>query len=232
MLPNFLKTGLRNFRHHKAFSFINILGLTLGLTACLLIGFFVRDEKQYDAFVPGADRIFRVYQQAENDANAIIATSPPAFATALKQNYPEVENVLRVLNFNSKELFEVGSKKFYEAGGFTADSNFFQVFPLPILYGSAQKALDEPNSIVISQAMSRRFFGDVDPVGKTISLENSVFTVKAVLQNNVNFHLPINFLINTAAAGLKAENLQNWQWYPFNTYFFSLSRCCICSQAK
>src|SRR5215212_9553641 len=83
MLPNFLKTGLRNFSHHKGFFFINLLGLTLGLTACLLIGFFVRDEKQYDRFVPGAERVFRVYQQAETDANTILAVSPPAFATAL-----------------------------------------------------------------------------------------------------------------------------------------------------
>src|SRR6476661_8193775 len=115
MVPNFLKTGIRNIRHHKSFSFINILGLTLGLAACLLIGLFVRDEKKYDSFVPGADRIFRVYQQAETDANAVIATAPPAFATALKQNYPDVENVLRVMSLNSKELFEAGNNKFYEA---------------------------------------------------------------------------------------------------------------------
>src|SRR5215213_2625763 len=127
MLPNFLKTGFRNIRRHKGFSLINILGLTLGLTACLLIGLFVRDEKQYDSFVPGSNRIYRVYQQAEADANNIIATSPPSFATALKQNYPEVENTLRVMAFNAKKLFELGEKKFYEEDGFITDSNFFEL---------------------------------------------------------------------------------------------------------
>jgi putative ABC transport system permease protein len=218
MVPNFLKSGFRNFRHHKSFSFINILGLTLGLAACLLIGFFVRDEKQYDRFVPGADRIFRVYQQSESDANAVIATTPPAFATALKENYPEVENVLRVMRFSSKELFEAGSKKIYETGGFIADSNFFEMFPLPFKYGSPKKVLDEPNAIVISEGMSKRFFGDGDPVGKTISFEKSVFSIRGVLKEGPNFHLPVNFLINMSAVGLNGQTLENWQWYPFNTY--------------
>jgi putative ABC transport system permease protein len=218
MVPNFLKTGLRNVRHHKSFSFINILGLTLGLTACLLIGFFVRDEKQYDRFLPGAERIFRVYQQGESDANAIISTAPPAFATALKQNFPEVENVLRVMSLSSKELFEARDKKFYETGGFIADSNFFELFPLPLKYGSTRNALDAPNSIVISEDMSNRFFGNMDPVGKTISFEKSLFTIRAVLKKDVKFHLPVKFLVSMSAVGLNAESLQNWQWYPFNTY--------------
>lgn len=218
MVLNFFKTGLRNFTHHKGFSFINILGLALGLTACLLIGFFVRDEKQYDAFVPGAKNIFRVYQQSESDAAAIIATTPPAFSTAMKQNYPEVDMALRVMTFSSKELFEVSEKKFYQTGGFIADSNFFELFPLPLLYGSHRKVLDDPTSIVLSEAMSRRFFGDQDPVGKTISFDKSVFTVKAVLKDRINFHLPINYLVSTSAAGLKGELMQSWQWYPFHTY--------------
>jgi putative ABC transport system permease protein len=218
MVPNFLKTGLRNFTHHKGFSFINVLGLALGFTACLLIGFFVRDEKQYDAFIPGAKNIFRVYQQSESDAATIIGVSPPAFSTALKQNYPEVDLALRVMSFSSKELFEVSGKKIYETGGFIADSNFFELFPLPLLYGSHRKVLDDPGSIVLSEAMSRQFFGNEDPVGKTISFDKSVFTVKAVLKDKVNFHLPINFLINMSAAGLKGEVMQNWQWYPFQTY--------------
>src|SRR5690349_4174360 len=114
MMPHFFKTGLRNFTHHKGFSFINVLGLALGLAACLLIGFFVRDEKQYDVFVPGAKDIFRVYQQSENDASTVISTSPPTFATALEQNYPEVQIAVRIMSFNSKELFEVAGKRIYE----------------------------------------------------------------------------------------------------------------------
>lgn len=218
MLQNFLKITLRNILAHKGFSLINILGLSLGLTACLLIGLFVRDEKHYDQFVPGGESIFRVYQQAETDADEIIATTPPAFATALQQNFPGVEQTLRVMAFNSKELFEAGQKKLYETGGFVADSNFFEVFPLPLRYGSYQKALEGPNSIVISEGMARRFFGEENPVGKTIGFEKTLFTIKAVIRDHIKFHLPVNFLVNMGAVGLQAESLQNWQWYPFNTY--------------
>lgn len=218
MLQNFFKTTLRNILAHKGFSLINILGLTLGLTACLLIGLFVRDEKRYDQFVPGAESIYRVYQQADTDADEIIATAPPAFATALRQNFPGVEQTLRVLALNSKELFEVEQKKLYETGGFVADSNFFELFPLPLRYGSYQKALEGPNSIVISEGMSRRFFGEGDPVGKTIEFDKTLFTIKAVIKDNIKFHLPVNYLVNMGAVGLQAESLQNWQWYPFNTY--------------
>ena len=105
MLRHSLKSAIRNISRHKGFSVINIAGLTLGLTACLLIGLFVRDEKQYDQFVPGSENVYRVYQKTEADANSIIATAPPAFATALRQNFPEVEKTLKVASINSKELF-------------------------------------------------------------------------------------------------------------------------------
>jgi putative ABC transport system permease protein len=128
MFPNFIKTCFRNIKRHKGFSFINIAGLTLGLTACLLIGLFVRDEKQYDKFIPGAERIYRVYQQSEADVTNIIATAPPAFATELKQNFPEVEKTLRVVSINSNVLFERNDKKIYQQNGFVADSNFLSSF--------------------------------------------------------------------------------------------------------
>jgi putative ABC transport system permease protein len=94
MLGNTFKSGLRQIARHKVFSFINIVGLTLGLTSCLLIGLFVRDEKQYDQFIPGAQNIHRIYQRAEGDMNNIVATAPPAFATSIQQNFPEVEQTL------------------------------------------------------------------------------------------------------------------------------------------
>src|SRR5688572_18334653 len=142
MPGNTFKSGLRQIARHKGFSFINIAGLTLGLTSCLLIGLFVRDEKQYDKFVPGAHNVFRIYQRAEADVNNIIATAPPVFATTLKQNFPEVEQTLRVMSINSKILFEANGKRLYEEGGFIADSNFFALFPLQFKYGSPVKVLN------------------------------------------------------------------------------------------
>ncbi|HEX2533071.1 MAG TPA: ABC transporter permease, partial [Chitinophagaceae bacterium] len=218
MSRNFFKTGLRNITRHKGFSFINIAGLTLGLTSCLLIGLFVRDEKQYDRFVPGAADIYRVYQKAESDVSNIIATAPPVFATALKQNFPEAEQTLRVMALNSKELFQANGKQLYEENGFIADSNFFQFFPLHFKYGSPEKVLDGPNSIVISAVMAEKFFGSGNPVGKTILMDKDPFVIKGVLRNDEKFHLPVNFLYSLGAVAFPPEMMQSWQWYPFNTY--------------
>lgn len=218
MSGNFFTTGLRNITRHKGFSFINIAGLTLGLTSCLLIGLFVRDEKQYERFVPGAADAYRVYQKAEGDVSNVVATAPPAFATALKQNFPEVEQTLRVMALNSKELFQANGKKLYEANGFIADSNFFQFFPLHFKYGSSANVLEAPNSIVISAAMAEKFFGNENPVGKTILMEKDPFVIKGVLRNDEKFHLPVNFLYSLQAVDFPAELMQSWQWYPFNTY--------------
>ena len=218
MLGNFLKSGLRNIARNKGFSVINIVGLTLGLTSCLLIALFVRDEKQYDRFVPGAENVYRVYQKAESDENSIIATAPPAFATALQQDFPEVEQTLRVMGINSKFLFEANGKKLYEEGGFIADSSFFDLFPLSFKYGSPVKVLQGPNAIVISAAMAEKFFGKQNPIGKNILMDKYAFEIKGVLQNNEKFHLPVNFLYSLGAAGFPDDMMQSWQWYPFNTY--------------
>jgi len=140
MFRNFLRSAFRNLGRHIGFSIINIAGLAIGLTACLLIGLFVRDEQQYDKFVPGSENIYRVYQKSKGDVNNIIATAPPAFAVALKQNFPEVEEAVRVMAINSKLLFEATDKKLYEENGFVVDSNFFELFPLRFRYGSASKS--------------------------------------------------------------------------------------------
>lgn len=217
-MPQFLKTAGRNIRRHKAFTFINIVGLTLGLTACLLITLFVRDEQQYDKFVPGGSDMYRVYQVSEVDKTNIIATAPPAFATALKQNYPEVEQTLRVIAFNSRELFEADNKKIYQDKGFAADSTFFEMFPLHFRYGSPVKALDAPNSIVLSASMAESFFGNSDPVGKEITFAKETFRISGVLETNEKFHLPLKYIISFAGCGINAKTLDNWQWYPFFTY--------------
>jgi putative ABC transport system permease protein len=218
MLVYAFKSGLKQISRHKGFSFINIAGLALGLTSCLLIGLFVRDEKQYDKFVPAAQNIYRIYQRAESDVNNIIATAPPAFATSLKQNFPEVEQTLRVMNLNSKRLVEANGKQFYEEGGFIADSNFFELFPLQFKYGAPEKVLNNPNSIVLSAALSEKLFDNLNPVGQSIVINKTAFEIKGVLNTNEKFHLPLNFLYSLGAVGFPDDMMQSWQWFPFNTY--------------
>ncbi|MFD2512293.1 ABC transporter permease [Pontibacter locisalis] len=221
MFRNYLKTAYRNLFRHKAFTLINIAGLTLGLTACLLIGLFIYDELQYDKFLPEGDRVYRVYNDiSAQEAGTVLAAVPPMFGTTLEESVPEVETVVRILmqQFDANNLVEVGEKSIYEKGRFYSDPEFFNVFQLPFKYGSPEKALVDPSSIVISDAFAERVFGDIDPVGKELTVNKQPFIVRGVFSTEERFHLPVNFVLPLAAAEIPAERMKNWGWQQFYTY--------------
>lgn len=220
MFQNFLKIAFRNVARHKGFSVINIAGLTLGLTACLLIGLFVRDEKQYDTFIEEGDRVYRIYSEYTNEeSSSEYAVVPPMFATALQQEFPEVEQTARVMmQPQYKRLFEAGNIKLYEESGYYVDSTYFEVFPLPFVHGSPIKALDGQGSVVISEEMAKRFFGAENPVGKEMLMEKEPLLVKGVFQKNPKFHMQFDFVLPLAAAGVPKERMEKWGWQQFVSY--------------
>jgi putative ABC transport system permease protein len=220
MLKNYFKTAFRNIARHKGFSFINIAGLTLGLTACILIGLFVWDERQYDKFIPGGDQVYRVYEEYTNtEGTQTMAVTPPMFATSLQNDFPEVEKTVRVMMLPEyKSLFEAGDKKFFEAKGYFPDSTFFEVFPMAFKYGSSVKALDDANSIVLSNEMAQRFFGNENPVGKQLLKDKIPYIIKGVFETNPKFHLQFNYVIPLSAVQLPEERMQSWGWHQFVTY--------------
>jgi putative ABC transport system permease protein len=220
MFSNFFKIAFRNITRHKGFSFINIAGLTIGLTACILIGLFVWDEHQYDIFLRRGDQVYRIYNHyTNNEGSDDRAVAPPMFATTLQQDFPEVEQTARVLmQPENKTLFENGNKKIYEQEGFYADSTFFDVFPLSFQYGSRLKVLDDPASIVISASLAERFFGNDNPVGKQLLVDKTPFTVKGVFIKNPKFHLQFDYVLPLAAAQLPKDRMQSWQWQQFYNY--------------
>lgn len=220
MLKNILTIAFRNIRRHKGFSFINILGLTLGLTASLLIGLFVRDEKQFDKFIPDGDRIYRVYYKITGDGGTgNQACTTPMLATALQQNFPEVEKAARIFNYSDNKIFfEAGEVKLYEQGGILAEPSFFDIFPLSFKHGTNKDALTHPNSIILSEETAQKFFGNENPVGKEILLNKSALLVKGVFRNDIKFHLDLNYILPLSAAGLSTGQMQNWGWYGMYTY--------------
>ena len=112
MLKNYLKIALRNLYRSAGTAAINILGLTIGITGCLLIGLYVWDEQQYDKFFDHRDRVARIYiERTRNTGNSFAAVTPPMFATFIKQQYPEAEHTLRILMWSGKKLVEAGEKK-------------------------------------------------------------------------------------------------------------------------
>ena len=220
MLKNNLRTALRNISRHKGFSVINIAGLTLGLTACILIGLFVWDEHQYDKFLPGGADVYRVYDQYTNsDETQEMAVTPPMFTTSLQQDFPEVEKTARVMMLpENKTLFEAGKNKLYESNGYYVDSTFFEVFPLTFQCGSSLHALDHPSSIVLSQEMAGKFFGNENPVGKQMLMDKEPVQVKGVFVKNPRFHLQFNYIRPVSALKLPPERMRSWGWHQFYSY--------------
>jgi len=221
MLRNYLKTAFRNLVRHKGFTFINIAGLALGLTACLLIGLFVYDELQYDKFLPEGDQVYRIYDDVTSpDGDETVLPTPPMFSTTLEESFPEVEQTVRILmqQFDGQNLVEWGEKRTYEQGQFFVDPGFFQIFQVPFKYGSPEKALDDPSSVVISDKFAEKVFGSKDPVGQKISVNKQPLLVRGVFRSNSKFHLPVNFILPMAAAELPAERMKSWGWQQFYTY--------------
>lgn len=220
MLTNFFKVAWRNLAKHKGFAFINIAGLALGLTACLLIGLFVWDEKQYDQFLPGGQQVYRIYnEQRGQEGTENMAVTAPMYATTLRKDFPEVAQTCRVMmTADFKQLFEAGNTKLYVENGFFVDSTFLEVFPLALKQGSPVKALDGRASIVISESMAQKFFGRENPVGKELLMNKGAYTVKAVFHENPKFHLQFDFLVPISAMWLPEKRMQSWGWQQFYTY--------------
>ncbi len=172
MFHNYFKVSLRNIRRHKGFSFINIAGLALGVACCLLISLWVLDELSYDKFHTHTDQLYRV--ESDQDYSGRImhtVSSPVPLSAALEEEVPEVQFATRFTRFGGLQL-SFDETSFFEQNVRSADPSFFQMFSFPLLKGDPLTALQEPFSIVISERMAQKYFGDKDPLGQVILAEN------------------------------------------------------------
>lgn len=224
MIQNIFKVAYRTLKRHKGFTVINIAGLTLGITACILIALFVWDEKQFDKFIPEGNQVYRV-ASIHTDHEEVLKTprTPPMFAVSLQQQYPEVEKSLRVLDLQGKSLFEAGNTKIYEENGLAVDNTFFDVFPIHFLYGSADKVLDDPSTIILTEQLSKKYFGDENPLGKQILIDKEPYLVRGVLDDQFDkFHLQLTYLMTMPRAmkilSIPNDRMQSWGWQQFYTY--------------
>lgn len=220
MLNNFLLVAWRNITRHKGFAAINILGLSVGLAVCILIGLFVWDESSYDKNIPDNARIYRIYTERTGDEGVqTMAVTPPTFATTLQKNYPEIEQTTRILMMAPyKRLLEAGNKKLYAEHGLVADSTFFDIFQLSFRYGNREKALDAASDMVLSEDMARRLYGNTNPVGKQLLMDKGLYRITGVVKNDPKFHLQFDYVFPLAAAGIPAERMTRWGWHQFFTY--------------
>lgn len=227
MIRNYLKIAFRNLARNKAISFINIFGLAVGLATCLLIMLYIFSETGYDTQNKAADRIYRVISQANTLTGTAkekgwAATSAP-IAWGLKTDMPEVEEVTRLLKFPLFDKILLKNEKgkdtrqFYEPNSYYVDSTFLRVFTYDFKYGNPSTALDQPNSIVISEETAGRLFGNDNPVGRSVTIGipfgNFSYTVRGVFRTaGVKSHIPAHCLLSmhNGDVGTWVASLNNW----------------------
>lgn len=221
MLKNYLKIAIRNLLKHKAYSFINLAGLAIGIACCVLILVYVNEELSYDRFHENAGRIYRVGNEGQfgSEIWTSARTSHP-LAPTLAQEFPEVQSAVRFYRLY-KPLVRVGEKKFVEPCFFYADSSVFNIFTFPLIKGDPQTALTQPYSLVLSQEMAEKYFGEVDPLGQTLPVAKlGDFQITGVLKNiPENSHLAFDFLASYETLRAQSDpNLASWGSIVTSTY--------------
>lgn len=186
MIQNYFKTAWRNLARNKVYSFINIIGLSLGMAACLLILLWVQNQRSYDQFHENLNRLYVVNNRNSHDGvkNAW-AWTPNIMAPTLKKDYPEVEDAVRYHD-SDPFLLSVGEKKLLQTGSF-ADPGFLSLFSFPLMEGHKEKALEGINTIVLTENLAHSLFGEENPLGKTVKMDSTEhLTVSGVLKNLPN----------------------------------------------
>lgn len=197
MIKNYLKIAFRNIKRHKGYSFINITGLAIGMACCLLISIWILDELSYDKFHENADTLYRVEENQHYSGRVFhVNVTPYPLAPALKEEIPEIIDAARYVRAGGM-LFRYGDKVFFEDDVRAVDPSFLQMFTFPLLKGEKASALDSPYCLVISEDIAKKYFGDENPLGKVISINNQYeFTVKGVMRNVPhNSYLQFDILI-------------------------------------
>ncbi|MEP6948478.1 MAG: ABC transporter permease [Ginsengibacter sp.] len=233
MIKNYFKLAFRNLFKRKGYSLLNILGLAIGITCCLLIFQYVAFERSYDKFESKADQIVRLrldnYQHGKLSWKS--ATSYPAFGPTMKKDFPEVENFCRLHDADLVLSNDERNVKFKEDKGYYADPSFLEMFNVKLLKGNPKTALEGPDKILLSEKTAKKYFGNDEAMGKRLIFRDPQFSrtfeVTGVFKEfPANSHLIINHLASYATMGSIARQSgdtsnpteTSFGWYDFYTY--------------
>ena len=212
MLTNYITVALRNLIRQKGYALINIFGLALGLSAGMFIFIWVSDEISMNRFHKNIDRIYRV-EQDQNYSGDIyhVNVTPYPSGEGWKKEIPEIETTVRVTQ-TGPLLTKYGEKAFYENGIACADSTFLKVFTFPLLKGDPNTVLREPYSMVITPEMALKYFGNEDPIGKVIIVDNKHnFTITGLLEKlPANTSFRFDFLIPFDFTKITGAYVDHW----------------------
>jgi len=224
MLRSFLQLSLRNLLHkNRLFTFINIFGLAIGLACLFLISLFIYDEYHFDSYHKKTDRIHRIALDFSEEGNTVnwARTSAP-IGQYLKGAYPEVEQVVRLRKNPGTDLLSRDDIRFYEERVFFADSTLFGVFDITLIHGDVASALKDKNSIVITEALAKKYFNNDDPIGKSLRLNNLVDLKITGIINEMpaNSHFVADAFVTFASLDqfMSEKRLNHWGWMDHYTY--------------
>lgn len=220
MIRNYLKIAIRNLKRQKGYALINILGLAIGLTSCMIILLYVFHELSYDTYNQKADRIYRVATNIDFSGNHInLAESSDLLGPTLQKNYASVQAATRFRTTGSR-LIKKGNSNIKENRIAYADSTLLEVFTLPMLYGDPATALTEPHTVVITKSMAEKYFGKVDVVGKSLLFNDKQnYKITGVIKDiPENSHFHFDFILSM----ITNPNSRNQNWFSNNYYTYIL----------
>jgi predicted permease len=235
MIRNYFKIAWRSLQKNKLQTFINLLGLTVGTVCCLSLLIYVMAQFGYEKQFKNSNSIYRITTTVTSDGigTQVSAGSSPPIAFALKEDYPEVKEVCRVVYFgegNNGLLRATGSDKaYYEPRGYIADSTFFKLFNYPFLEGKPEGALNAPNAVVLSKSLAMKIFGNEKALGKTLVLGSGegqqTLTIKGVFKDDFGkSHLNPNYILtmNSNGVGSFVRSVQNFATQNFALTYVKL----------
>jgi len=219
MIKNYFKIAFRRLSRTRLYTLINLFGLTVGITSCLLIGLFIINELSYDRFNVNADRIVRMTMQYGAGGSEKFALTGTKAGPQLQRTFPQVEAFVRLIN--SDPVVKNGTVMFNEKRFLFADSSLFKIFSLRLLRGDANTALDAPNKVVITKAIAKKYFGNDDPMGKTLSVSRysgpQDFLITGVVQDAPeNSQVKYDFIGSFTSLG--ASKGEEWFTANYITY--------------
>jgi len=219
MLKNYLKIALSNIVRYKSYSLINIIGLAVGIVCIILIVLWIQDELSYDQHHKNAKRIYRVGTQFGPTVDSRGAYTAPPMAAELINDFPEIEAITRICFWYPNILVQYKEKHFFERRIIWADSSLFNVFTIPFIKGNPKKALTRPGTIVITESTAKKYFGEDEPIGKSILFDNAqnMYLITGVIEDCPrNSHFQYDFIASMLSHSECFSD--SWQGHCYMTY--------------
>lgn len=220
MLRNYLSVTIRALKKHRFYTFINVFGLSVGLTCFLMISLLVIDELSFDAFQEDIEHVYRMdFSGTINGNSFITCLAGPATAEAMIRDFPEVTDALRLRSIGDRLIKRKDEVETFKEGKVVyAEKNFFQFFDIPLIIGNPETALEKPRSIAISESAAKKIFNDEDPIGQLVTIDNGdsheITAVFKDMPTNMHFHYDFLFSME----GLEEAQQGIWLSFNFNTY--------------